>query len=67
MGVSEQRFTTRLNSGALGDWVAQIEQDVDMWYNLYPGMMGGIFFDEGWNDCGASKNCLFSNLILYNE
>ncbi|KAH8689782.1 Spherulation-specific family 4-domain-containing protein [Phaeosphaeriaceae sp. PMI808] len=26
-----------------------------MWYQLYPGKIGGIFFDEGWNDCGPKN------------
>ena len=63
MGVSEQQYATRLNSLELADWVAQIEEDVDMWYSLYPGMMGGIFFDEGWNDCGDNNE--YSDLYEY--
>jgi hypothetical protein len=55
LGVSFQKFTTRLGSSLTSDWVAQIQEDVDQWYSLYPGMMGGIFFDEGWNDCGADN------------
>ena len=54
LGVSSQQFTTRLGSGNLADWIAQIEQDVNMWYTLYPNL-GGIFFDEGWPECGASN------------
>jgi Spherulation-specific family 4/Fibronectin type III domain len=54
LGVSDQKFTTRLGSGNLADWAAQIEQDVNMWYTLYPNI-GGIFFDEGWPECGASN------------
>jgi hypothetical protein len=77
LGVSFQKFTTRLGSSHTSDWyvtyernligfwrpytdlspllcrVAQIQEDVDQWYRLYPGHIGGIFFDEGWNDCGA--------------
>lgn len=52
LGVSHQKFKTRLGSIDLADWVAQIERDVDLWYKLYPGQIGGIFFDEGWNSCG---------------
>lgn len=47
LGVSQQQFTTRLNSHNLADWVSQIESDVDKWYELYGSEMGGIFFDEG--------------------
>jgi hypothetical protein len=55
LGVSFQQFTTRLGSSQTSDWVAQIQEDVDQWYGLYPGSMGGIFFDEGWNDCGDNN------------
>jgi hypothetical protein len=55
LGVSQQRFTTRLGSSKTSDWVAQIQEDVDQWYRLYPGHMGGIFFDEAWNDCGEDN------------
>ncbi len=60
LGVSQQRLKTRLGSGDLADWTAQIESDVDLWYQLYPGKIGGIFFDEGWNDCG--ENNQYANL-----
>jgi hypothetical protein len=55
LGVSFQKFTTRLGSSETSDWIAQIQEDVDQWYRLYPGQMGGIFFDEGWNDCGPDN------------
>lgn len=55
LGVSHQQFKTRLGSGDLADWTAQIERDVDLWYQLYPGKIGGIFFDEGWNECGEGN------------
>lgn len=47
LGGSFQHFTTRLGSSLTSDWVAQIQEDVDQWCRLYPGSMGGIFFDEG--------------------
>jgi hypothetical protein len=55
LGVSQQKFVTRLGSGDLADWTAQIEEDIDMWYTLYGNGMGGIFFDEGWPECGDSN------------
>ncbi|KAL2816080.1 hypothetical protein BJX63DRAFT_430372 [Aspergillus granulosus] len=55
LGVSVQKFTTRLGSGNLADWTAQIEEDIDMWYNLYGDSIGGIFFDEGWPECGDNN------------
>ncbi|PWY96628.1 fibronectin type III domain protein [Aspergillus sclerotioniger CBS 115572] len=45
LGVSQDHFQTRLGSSDLADW----------WYKLYPGVIGGIFFDEGWNDCGTDN------------
>ncbi|PYH68086.1 uncharacterized protein BO88DRAFT_426729 [Aspergillus vadensis CBS 113365] len=55
LGVSDQKFQTRLGSGDLTDWTAQIEKDVDMWYKLYGDSIGGIFFDEGWPECGDNN------------
>ncbi|CAN8104058.1 unnamed protein product [Discula destructiva] len=55
LGVSQQAFPTRLGSGVLSDWAAQIAQDVDMWYKLYGDTIGGIFFDEGWSECGDNN------------
>ncbi|RDW70549.1 uncharacterized protein DSM5745_08060 [Aspergillus mulundensis] len=55
LGVSTQKFTTRLGSGNLADWTAQIEEDIDMWYTLYGDNIGGIFFDEGWPECGGNN------------
>jgi hypothetical protein len=54
LGISFQQFTTRLGSYATSDWVAQIQEDVDQWYRLYPDQIGGIFFDEAWNTCGEN-------------
>jgi hypothetical protein len=51
----EYNYDTRLGSRRLSDWIAQIEHDVDMWYELYGTGMGGIFFDEGWNECGLNN------------
>lgn len=55
LGQSQQKFETRLGSTDLADWVSQIQMDIDLWYELYPGKIGGIFFDEGWNDCGPDN------------
>ncbi|RAH78951.1 hypothetical protein BO86DRAFT_402295 [Aspergillus japonicus CBS 114.51] len=55
LGVSDQIFQTRLGSGNLADWTAQIEEDVDRWYKLYGDSIGGIFFDEGWPECGVNN------------
>jgi hypothetical protein len=64
LGVSFQKFTTRLGSSHTSDWIAQIQEDVDQWYRLYGDDMGGIFFDEGWNDCGTNdKNAKLYRFI----
>jgi len=56
---------TRLGSYRLSDWVTQIE-DVEMWYKLYPGMMDGIFFDEGCNTCGPDdRSTKYSEIYDY--
>ncbi|CZT12957.1 uncharacterized protein RAG0_16592 [Rhynchosporium agropyri] len=55
-------FKTRLGSGDLASWASQIEQDVDKWYELYNDI-GGIFFDEGWPECGP--NNLYSDLYAH--
>jgi hypothetical protein len=62
LGVSVHKFKTRLGSGDLADWASQIEQDVDKWFELYPGI-GGIFFDEGWPECGP--NNIYSGLYAH--
>jgi hypothetical protein len=56
-------FKTRLGSKNLADWASQIMGDVDKWYELYPGGIGGIFFDEGWSECGP--NNIYSDLYAY--
>jgi hypothetical protein len=62
LGVSQQQFTTRLGSNDLADWASQIEQDIDKWFELYPNI-GGIFFDEGWPECGADN--FYADLYAY--
>ena len=56
-GKNDLKFSTRLNSDELPDWIAQIERDIDAWYALYPEI-GGIFLDEGWNFCGEGAGDL---------
>ncbi|KAJ0414504.1 Spherulation-specific family 4-domain-containing protein [Aspergillus carlsbadensis] len=63
LGVSQQQFTTRLGSRNLADWASQIEQDIDKWYELYGSSLGGIFFDEGWPECGP--NNIYADLYAY--
>ncbi|KAL3429451.1 Spherulation-specific family 4-domain-containing protein [Aspergillus tetrazonus] len=63
LGVSQQQFTTRLGSRDLADWASQIEQDIDKWYELYGSSLGGIFFDEGWRECG--DNNIYADLYAY--
>lgn len=63
LGVSSQKFTTRLGSSDLADWVSQIEQDVDKWFELYGTNLGGIFFDEGWPECGPDN--IYANVYAH--
>ena len=63
LGVSQQQFTTRLGLHNLADWASQIEQDVDKWFELYGASLGGIFFYEGWPECGA--NNIYADLYAY--
>jgi hypothetical protein len=69
LGIPEDTefvFKTRLGSRALSDWIAQIEEDVEMWYKLYPNLIDGIFFDEGWNHCGPNdQGTLYSDVYDY--
>jgi hypothetical protein len=55
LGQGTQQFPTRLGSTDVADWVSQIESDVDTWYSLYGSNIGGIFFDEGWYECGQDN------------
>ncbi|KAB8067105.1 Spherulation-specific family 4-domain-containing protein [Aspergillus leporis] len=47
----------------LADWASQIEQDIDKWFELYGSSLGGIFFDEGWPECGP--NNIYADLYAY--
>jgi hypothetical protein len=53
--LGQTGLTTRLGSTSTADWVAQIEQDINAWYTLYGPSMDGIFFDDGFNVCGAGN------------
>ncbi|KAJ5383098.1 hypothetical protein N7517_001009 [Penicillium concentricum] len=50
-----------VRTGYLG--TARIEEDIDMWYTLYGENIGGIFFDEGWPECGADNK--YAGLYKY--
>ncbi|CZR59922.1 uncharacterized protein PAC_09817 [Phialocephala subalpina] len=63
LGVSQQQFTTRLGSHNLADWTSQIEQDIDKWFEIYGSSLGGIFFDEGWPECGP--NNIYADVYAY--
>jgi hypothetical protein len=58
--LGQSGLLTRLGSAALADWIAQVEQDVNLWYRLYGEDLCGIFFDQGLNECGTANifvNC----------
>ena len=57
-------FTTRLGQTDVASWLAQIEQDVNAWYNFYGSAgLAGIFFDEAQNACG--NNNMYANLYSF--
>ncbi|WP_433432344.1 spherulation-specific family 4 protein [Nonomuraea sp. CA-141351] len=45
---------TRLGSLAIEDWRAQIQSDVNKWYQFYGSAIDGIFFDQAQNACGPT-------------
>ncbi|MEU9345891.1 spherulation-specific family 4 protein [Streptomyces sp. NPDC048278] len=53
--LGQTGLTTRLGSTAVADWVAQIEEDINAWYAMYGSSVDGIFFDDGFNACGAGN------------
>jgi hypothetical protein len=64
--LGQTGLLTRLGSAAATDWIAQIEQDVNLWYRFYGGDLGGIFYDQGFNECGTDN--IFANCYsLLNE
>ncbi|MEU4515321.1 spherulation-specific family 4 protein [Nonomuraea wenchangensis] len=45
---------TRLGSASADDWRAQIQSDVNKWYQFYGASIDGIFFDQAQNACGPT-------------
>jgi hypothetical protein len=45
---------TRTGSATPAAWQAQIEADVAHWYEWYPGVVDGVFLDQGDSQCGAA-------------
>lgn len=45
---------TRLGSLAIEDWRAQIQSDINKWYQFYGSSIDGIFFDQAQNACGPT-------------
>ncbi|MEU1294824.1 spherulation-specific family 4 protein [Streptomyces sp. NPDC005840] len=57
-------ITTKSGSTDPAEWMRQIKSEVDTWYRLYGSAgLGGIFFDEGQNDCGPGN----ANVNRYTE
>jgi hypothetical protein len=54
LGLTGQK--TRLGSSDPADWIAQAEQDINVWYALYGESLDGIFFDQGYNTCGPNND-----------
>jgi Spherulation-specific family 4 len=47
---------TRSGVTGLRAWKAQIQSDVDMWYQLYGSDLAGIFFDQVPDHCGPAPS-----------
>jgi hypothetical protein len=47
---------TRSGLTGLQAWLPQAEADVNAWYQFYGSSLGGIFFDEGTNQCGPTAS-----------
>ncbi|MEU4515320.1 spherulation-specific family 4 protein [Nonomuraea wenchangensis] len=45
---------TRLGSASADDWRAQIQSDINKWYQFYGASIDGIFFDQAQNACGPT-------------
>lgn len=45
---------TRLRDNSVSAWLAQIETDVNAWYQFYGASIDGIFFDQATRDCGPT-------------
>ena len=56
--ASDHPHGLRTRAGLTGPsaWIPQVEAAVNAWYRFYGSDMGGIFFDEGTNDCGPSPS-----------
>jgi hypothetical protein len=45
---------TRAGATGVQAWLAQVEADVNAWYQFYGSDIGGIFLDESTSDCGPT-------------
>jgi hypothetical protein len=50
--LGQTGLRTRLGSADPADWMAQVNQEVDGWYEWYGAAVDGIFFDQGFHSCG---------------
>jgi len=48
-------LATRLGSTSSADWIAQIQQDVADWFELYGLEINGIFYDQIATRCGSRR------------
>jgi len=54
---------TRLRDTSVPAWLAQVETDVNAWYQFYGTDIDGIFFDDATNVCGpTSTSTTYSSL-----
>lgn len=47
--------TTRSGSSQTGDWMDQVQADIDTWYALYGTLVDGILFDQAQSSCGPTS------------
>jgi chitodextrinase len=56
---------TRLGATDPDAWLAQAQQDVNAWYELYGDLgLGGIFFDQVTNQCGTDNDLVSRTALL---
>lgn len=62
-GYSSPARTTRTGETTAEAWTAQVEADVDTWYELYGDSVDGIFFDDSLAVCGTDADAgLYTSL-----
>jgi hypothetical protein len=53
-GGRRKGLPTRTGSTGVRAWLAQVDADIDAWYEFYGSAIGGIFLDQSTSDCGPT-------------